>query len=211
MHWTSWYHCMKDTLAFLGVASPLKVLMQGIFILSPAMSVLRRWLISAAGWGAYWLLWELTICPYLSLWGSTPLSLGTPSPLPPEALRFPWGNPTWGATPPSGPFQFGEPPMLQTTCCHPGPKHLRPVMSGIWTFEPPLAPLLSWAHRGEAGCQLPYPGYVFGHWTNDGPLQQCILLPAYPSEVGCRVWQVHPTRLWLHLDGALQPSCCIHA
>ena len=52
MHWMSWYHCLKDTSVFPGVASPLKVLILRVPILSPAASMLRRLLTSTlARWG----------------------------------------------------------------------------------------------------------------------------------------------------------------
>ena len=43
-----WYHCLKDTSVCQGVGSPLKVLILGVPILSPAMSMLRRQLTSTS-------------------------------------------------------------------------------------------------------------------------------------------------------------------
>ena len=100
MHYISWYHCSKDTTNFPGLTSPLKVLIWGEPILSLAMSKLRRWLMSAADWGGYWLPWELAIPHPFSHLGSTSPSLGTPSLLPPGTFRFPQGDPNGGVTSP---------------------------------------------------------------------------------------------------------------
>ena len=99
MHQTSRYHCSKDTSVFLGVASPLKVLIW-VPILSPAINMLRSQLTSEVSWGG--LTGHGTGLPSLhspSLLGSTSLSSVTTSLSPPGALWFPWGNPIRGAAP----------------------------------------------------------------------------------------------------------------
>ena len=99
MHWTSWYHCSKDTLVFPGVASLLKVLILGVPILSQAASKLSRWQISVSAqgdlWATVWSHYVQTPPPQKV----TSLSSVSVSLLPPGICRLPQGEPCGDAAP----------------------------------------------------------------------------------------------------------------
>ena len=104
-HWTSWYHCSRDTSVFSGVALLLKVLVWGVPIHSPAVSMLRSWPTSELSWGG--LMGCSVGLPYLyslsHLESTSPSSIMA-SLLPPGILGFPQHNPVGVQTLPVGCF-----------------------------------------------------------------------------------------------------------
>ena len=148
--WTSWYHCLKNTLVFPGVASPLKVLILGVPILSPAVSVLRRWPTFALAQG-----------------GLADCCMGSPGPHPsfseghfpvihvgyPTTPRDPQDCPrvTHVGSPPTSWLPLtGHPPVPLVVIHHQGPGGPWVVLSG--------AHCISGAHWGEVGSPPLHPG-----------------------------------------------------
>ena len=148
MHWTSWYHCLKDTSVFPGVASPLKVLILGVPILSLAVSMLGRQLTSTSAQGGL-------VGHYVGLLGphlltplrSTSLSSMSVSFLPPGTLRLPRGDLCWGCFPSLIAISIWRTCSAPLVDHHWGPRHPWLVPAG--------AHWLGWAHWGEVGYPPP--------------------------------------------------------
>ena len=118
----------------------LKVLIWGVAILSPAVSMLRSWLTSKSELrGAYRPWCRLTIPP-------PPLPSGIYFPVISYGFtatpRNPWISLEWpsrGLLPPSGPFWFGEPLALPVIDHCWGPIHPWSVLPVAWMPGPLIA------------------------------------------------------------------------
>ena len=180
MHWTSWYHCSKDTSVFLGVVSPLKVFIWGVPILNPAVSMLRSWPTSAVSW------WGLTghiigsPCLHPSLFWDPLPHLSYSITADPRDPWVPWDDASRVHPPPSGPFWFGELLLLPAVDHHWDPRHPWLVLPVVWMPGPLTALCPGWACWGEARYPLPYPAHVFEHQRSCCSSWQHTLSPAHP-------------------------------
>ena len=161
---------------------------------------------TTASWGsgACWLLWELATSPSLLMPRTYFSVIGVHFPCYPyRPLDFPGATPLGAVTPSFCIVSVWR--ASNTSCNWLSSKSQTFLVSSIPDIDIMAihSPSSKLGTLGRGRTLTPYPGYVFGCLMGDWSSQQYILLPAYPSEVGHRVYQVCPPRLCLHWDGML--------